>query len=64
MTGHSEDGDSRTDVCPTDRIFHPAEMAHLACFLLSDEASRISGETIQGDIAETSECNRVAIGKT
>lgn len=49
MTGHQVDGDYQDDDSPNGRIFHPAEMANVACFLLSDESSCISGETIHCD---------------
>lgn len=49
MTGHAIDGDYSNANSPIGRIFHPAEMAEVACFLLSDSSSCISGETIHCD---------------
>lgn len=49
MTGFKTNGDYQSDDSPNGRIFHPAEMANVACFLLSDESSCISGETIHCD---------------
>lgn len=49
MTGIALDGDYYSLENPMGRIFHPAEMANVACFLLSDESSCISGEVIHCD---------------
>lgn len=49
MTGHPVDGDYYDENTPLKRIFHPAEMAEVACFLLSDNSTCISGETIHCD---------------
>lgn len=49
MTGHAIDGDYSDANSPIGRIFHPAEMAEVACFLLSDNSTCISGETIHCD---------------
>lgn len=50
MTGYKTEGDYQSDDSPNGRIFHPAEMANVACFLLSEESSCISGETIHCDL--------------
>lgn len=49
MTGILIDGNYYSESNPNERIYHPAEIANVACFLLSDEASCISGETIHCD---------------
>lgn len=49
MTGHSVDGNYADGNSPIGRIFHPSEMASVACFLLSDNSSCISGETVHCD---------------
>lgn len=49
MTGHTIDGDYSDANSPIGRIFHPAEIAEVACFLLSDNSTCISGETIHCD---------------
>lgn len=49
MTGHSIDGNYADDNSPIGRIFHPSEIASVACFLLSDNSSCISGETLHCD---------------
>lgn len=49
MTGHRIDGDYADSNSPIGRIFHPSEIAEVACFLLSDNSSCISGETVHCD---------------
>lgn len=49
MTGVDLDGDYYSTGNPMGRVFHPAEMANVACFLLSEESSCISGEIIHCD---------------
>lgn len=49
MTGNSIDGNYFSENSPNRRIYHPSEMANVACFLLSDESSCISGETVHCD---------------
>lgn len=49
MTGHDINGDYSSKGSPIGRVFHPVEMAEVACFLLSDLSSCISGEIIHCD---------------
>ena len=49
MTGREIDGNYYYQASPNNRIFHPAEMAEVAAFLLSDASSCISGEIIHCD---------------
>lgn len=49
MTGHKIDGNYFSESSPSSRIFHPSEMAEVACFLLSDASSCISGEVVHCD---------------
>lgn len=49
MTGNAIDGNYYSETSPCKRIFHPTEMAEVACFLLSDASSCISGEIIHCD---------------
>ena len=49
MTGNKIDGNYFYEASPNNRIFHPAEMAEVAAFLLSDASSCISGEVIHCD---------------
>lgn len=49
MTGNDINGNYHDDNSPIGRIFHPSEMASVACFLLSDNSTCISGETIHCD---------------
>ena len=49
MTGIALDGDFFSPENPMGRVFHPVEMANVACFLLSEESSCISGEIIHCD---------------
>lgn len=49
MTGIDVNGDYYSEASPINRVFHPTEMSNVACFLLSDESSCISGETIHCD---------------
>lgn len=49
MTGNKIDGNYYSETSPNNRIFHPAEMAEVAAFLLSDASSCISGEIIHCD---------------
>ena len=49
MTGNKMDGNYYSETSPNKRIFHPAEMAEVASFLLSDTSSCISGEVIHCD---------------
>lgn len=49
MTGHDIEGNYYSEASVNKRIFHPAEMAEVAAFLLSDASSCISGEIIHCD---------------
>lgn len=49
MTGNDINGNYNDENSPIGRIFHPSEMASVACFLLSDNSTCISGETIHCD---------------
>lgn len=49
MTGHDINGDYNDERSPIGRIFHPYEMASVACFLMSDNSTCIAGETIHCD---------------
>ena len=42
-------GNYFSESSPSSRIFHPSEMAEVACFLLSDASSCISGEVVHCD---------------
>lgn len=49
MIGHDIEGNYYSETSVNKRIFHPAEMAEVAAFLLSDASSCISGEIIHCD---------------
>lgn len=56
MTGRSANENMAYDGSPTGRVFMPEEMAEVACFLLSDYSSCISGEIIHCDAGAHLKC--------